>query len=1021
MAFPILTLDAQWGVKIKKSIAHHTTELGDNYQQVVVVGTNPTTEEWDITSPDMTTADLATTLAALETFSGDTIFQWSPDVNQFPLRSFVCEGWKYSSIAPGYWMIDGTLTNEPTGQCLAYANLIDPALALAMAQSAVGHLSNFTRDTSPFLVNAQGVNRNNFHDVLGRGGYLPPTSGTTEGQATLIRSLLRLRNTTGVSNATKTICLNLALLYGNALLTYFYPVSLPANGSTFYPPHWVINAGGGSGDGSFVTKGLQVGKAENFGHFGVSVSFVNGVGTIPSGTPNWGEKVGEVFRVHRPAGKLTWKNVYSGLIDETQNLPISYWVSNLQLGGVSYRFAPDYQIPGATTPPVTAEAAGKIVLTSTTFTGTAIVVYSSYTGASVAKNGKFDAFPMWRPLNVGESNVAFDSLWWLWDAYDELYTATGNAQWLRARDCTKFTALASSTIQNDSYLFKRDTSTTEPFSTPGTQLIAANNTAGAIATRVADGGLLLTVADGPELYPSAELQNFVISTGFTALSSLTVELASSVAQIMEVALSVSANALDQASIYRYYHPIAAGLTSYTALSLLPTQFVKWTTDTLWHSTNSDAPVYSYSGGGGSSVSLREIQSVNGLNKLVTRITFDSGATGFAGGGFVLTGAVANKPPIIYYKSTGTIKYRVRDSNAIDWEWALPPSTTWTTFTTPFIVPGSTIVPGDGLIQAVELVAVGAGEASVYWVGAAPEFLPVPIRCYKHSVVSRFDGAHQFKVGTMQSVNSSLNGLKYQPAAVPFTVNTTNGVVEAWRGTLLAGYESPSTYLKWGELGLAAQILTCLSDSQAAYSMQATARGYDGPFAPAYLWNLWSENVYGKQLDKWGWDAPDPNTEWAQYGYRALDSTAELWFMDKQNVLARTIVMRFIGFLDKTYRQNNSGQPPTNFKPQVAPSILYHDPAAAALIMRSAIHANLAGGNPAQTFRVVKRSWEYLQSQYVASGVMDGSFSKDQPTFVVGSTTYNQYFAFWHAEIIEALALLAQYSAQLILPSCSDPV
>ena len=1020
MAFPILTLDAQWGVKLKKTVAHHTAELGDNYQQTVIIGTNPIMEEWSITSPDLTTADLATTLAALEVFSGDTIFQWSPDISQFPLRAFVCESWKYLSIAPGYWMIDTTLTYEPTGQCLAYANLIDPAVALSMAGSAVAFLNTYTRGTSPFLCNAQGVNRNNFHDVLGRGGYLPPTSGTTEGQATLIRSLLRLRNTPGVSTLTRTTCLNLATLYGNALTNYFYPVPLPSNGSTFYAPHWVINAGGGSGDGSFITKGLQVGKAENYGHFGVTVSFVNGVGNLPGGSPNWGEKVGEVFRVYLPTGKLTWKNVYSGLIDEAANLSINYWVSNLQLGGVNYQFAPDYQIPGAVTPPVTSEASGKVVL-NTNFTGTAIVVYSSYTGGVVAQNGRFDAFPMWRPLNTGESNVAFDSLWWLWDAYDELYSATGNAQWQRARDCIKFTALATSGIINDSYLFKRDISTTEPFSTPGTQLIVANNSAGATAVRVADGGLLITVADGPELYPSAELQNFVIATGFTILSTLTVELASSIAQIMEVAVSISANALNQSSIYRYYQPVPATLSTYTSVVLNPAQLVQWTADTLWHSTNSEAPVYSYSGGGGSSASVREIQLVNGLNKLVTRITFNSGATGYAGGGFVLTGTITNKPPDIYYKSTGTIKYRVRDSNAIDWEWLLPPSATWTTFSTPFIAPGYTQVPGDGPIQAVELIPIGAGEASVYWVGLAPEPLPVPIRCYKHSVVSRFDGAHQFKVGTMQSVGSSLNGLKYQPAAVPFTVNTTNGAVDAWRGTLMSGYQSPSAYLKWGELDRAAQILTCLSDSQAAYSNQATSRGYDGPFAPAYLWNLWSENVYGKQLDKWGWESPDPNTEWAQYGYRALDSTAEFWFMAKQNALARTITMRFIGYLDKLYLQNNSGQPPTNYKPQLAPSILYHDPAAAALILRAAIHANLAGGNPAQTFRVVRRSWEYLQTQYVSTGIMAGSFSKSQPDFTVGSTTYKQYFTFWHAEIIEALALLATYKEQLILPSCSDPV
>ena len=327
------------------------------------------------------------------------------------------------------------------------------------------------------------------------------------------------------------------------------------------------------------------------------------------------------------------------------------------------------------------------------------------------------------------------------------------------------------------------------------------------------------------------------------------------------------------------------------------------------------------------------------------------------------------------------------------------------------------VPGDGLITAVELIPLGTCEISIYWLGLAPVALPFPVRCYKHSAVIRQDGAYQFKVGNVQAVGSSLNALKYQPAAVPFTANTTNGVVDAWRGTCVTGYQSPSSYLKWGYPDRALQILQCFNDSQSAYSRQSLT-GAVGPFAPAYLWNLWSENVYGKQTDQWGWDAPDPNTEWGQYAYRALDSVSELWLADKQNVLASAITMRMIGLLDKIYRQNNSGQPPTNFKPQVAPSILYHDPAAAAIIMRCAIRANLSGGNPAQTFRVIKRSWEYIQTQYITTGPMAGSFAAGQPAFGAG---LNQYFGFWHSELLEALALLIQYKDALTLPACSESV
>lgn len=83
-----------------------------------------------------------------------------------------------------------------------------------------------------------------------------------------------------------------------------------------------------------------------------------------------------------------------------------------------------------------------------------------------------------------------------------------------------------------------------------------------------------------------------------------------------------------------------------------------------------------------------------------------------------------------------------------------------------------------------------------------------------------------------------------------------------------------------------------------------------------------------------------------------------------------------------------------------------------------MYANLAGGTRSITFRVLKRSIAFMNTQYVASGTMAGSWAAGQPTFIEGSVTYREYFLFWHGEIITTLALLLKNKNAISYPSCS---
>jgi phage-related protein len=1000
MATSTLTVLSDWEVEESISLSVTESPLGDSYSQTTA-GAVLVERRWGLRSWQTDRTKLAEIIFNLKRFQGDQSFNWSPDDGEtVALAPYYCHEWVVTPYGPEIWAIEGELFSDPSGECEIFRNDLDEAMLVTQLQAAVLWLQTYTRAALPLIVNPQGVSCNSFHNVLGRGGYLPPSTGTTEGQAAIIRALLIAHNTPQLPAASKAAALAQAVLMAGALEPYFYGKNVPASPTAqIWLPHWVINA-----REPFVSKGSQSSTDfMNYGHFDVAITFTSGIGTVPGGL------LADLYKVYSPGGRLLWRNVTSPLVSGTE-FPVAYWVSNLQLGGQNYRFTSDYQNPGASNPVPTSEPAGKVVLVGP-YTGTLRLIYSAYDGAVIGTNQRFDAFPMWRPLQTGEVNHAFDVSWWIDEAFELLHQATGLAKWQTAREANKYSTITTGVVLNESYLFKRRDNA-DPFSYPGTGYVVTNNSALASATRAVDGGVQLNVGDGAELYPSAELQNFAITVAIIAATVYRIQLACSVSAWIEVVCSLSRNAGDFTQEYTAHLNCPAGLADYTQVDIFPPDFARWTAETWWHSTNVENPVYTYQGEGGNAVVTKQLDSIDGGSRLATRVQLSAGG-GYAGAGFVLT-AATNQPPAIHYRSTTGVRMRAQDSDDTWHSWDLPPSVTYTTFT-----PVWTGAAADGPVYAIDLVPIGsAADVFVYWLGAGPQVLPVPCTAYKHVIRTRIETAYAIKVGDWQALNSPLNLLKYNPGAVPFTANSIDGAVTAWQGSLYVAYQNPATLYKWGLNSLVTQVLQCFADSQADYGRRSPG-GASGLFSPVFYWPIWSEGVFG-DYNTWGWKGPDPNTEWSQYTCRALEAAAKCWYLGKGDPTiarpAQRITMNALRYLDRFLRA--AGRPPTNIKSNVAPQDLYHDPAAAALILRAAIWANLAGGDRSLTFRVIRRCWLYLQSQYVGSGLMAGSWSGGQPTFVEGGQTYREYFGFWQAEIIEALALLAQYRALLSLPPCA---
>lgn len=1022
MSIPILVLPSQWETTKTTTLVEQTAELGDGYTQYMSVGINPVKVEWQVKSPVLTRTKMNLVVSQLETFAGFITFSWSPDNGvSVPLAGYFCEEWEVTPYAPNAFMLEARFVKDGDSECIALASNTDTDLMKIQLEGMINFFNTYTRSTLPMVANAQGVTVNAFQTVEGRGGYFPNSVGTSESQALIIEGILAARRSITSVTARQT-ALNLALLYSNALIQYFYQEPIPTiPTSKIWLPHWLVNS-----KQSFISKGILRSKFINSGFFDVQVNFVNGLGILSSGNPNWGDKLSDVYRVYSVGGKLLWQNVYAPVSFGTE-YPVDYWVSNPQLLGPKYRVYPTSSGNGGRAPLLTNEATGTIKL-ATNFTGTAIIVYASFIGAVVGINEPLEAFPITRPTqsNPKEKNHALDVSDWVDNAFRELSLATGDEKWNRAIQANIYSTLVATQVVNDSYLFKGDSTSTDPFSYPGTQLIIANNSSGGVANRTVTGWVEATVNDGPELYPVAELQNFAVVLQIETNSSVEMSFGCSVSSIMEIYLSLANNALDNTRIYTYYHPVIGGVDVNT--SILPAEFIKYNTDNWWNAKIADNPIYTYNSVGSTVTTSIGLSTIDGSRRLVSTVNMNKGVGGFAGAGFVMSN-VGNEPPTIYYQTTGSsVKVKIVDSLGQTYLWSLPNTGLgWSIFdpTWGSADPNINELPGDGIVQSVEIVgdANGSSVTKIWWIGDSPELLPFPTFTYKGAVVSRVNTAHTFKVGSFRGINSPLSTLKGSPGVVPFTANmirdaNNNYQIDSWRGMeAWVAYQSAEMWNKWGYSDRAQQVITLMADSQQAYARQNINNTF-GPFAPAFRWPSWESGV-GQDYNTWVWkNTIDPNSSWGGYNHRSLLAAAEHWKSNTKDIRASSIVMGFLGFIDKFYRSRGNNLPPSDYPEYVDPQHNYLSIQESALIARSALFANISGGNPSVTYRVFKKSIDFLMSEYVSTGPMAGTFTKSQPSYVENGLTISELFPFQQGEVMKTLASAIQYKDQITYPDCS---
>ncbi|EKU98050.1 hypothetical protein Lepto7375DRAFT_7309 [Leptolyngbya sp. PCC 7375] len=653
-------------------------------------------------------------------------------------------------------------------------------------------------------------------------------------------------------------------------------------------------------------------------------------------------------------------------------------------------------------------------------------------------------------MATGEIQFAFDVGIWSWQFYQFLFQETSDDKWRRAAEATRYSVIQSAVVENLSFYYQTSDDPTNLYTYPGTQSILIQNDNGYAESRQIggdkDGWLRLDMNTAPPMqfdgegkpigpFPSVEVQNFAIVTGVDGLTTIQAEAAHNQGGIVEVGLSIDDDPFTFDQIYKQFwrlNPAGAA----TSRTFNPRELIRWSGDYLtWFYNIAEDPIFTYRGGDGTATarSTFETFTYNGVSAswLVGTLALN-GDSGFAGGGLVFDGlgAFVNSPPRIWLRHEGAeIFYKVIDGDGDDFYFDIADTGgAWVsiqpTWEQMFQIGGDDKNPNrTDSLQSIEFVAKGVNGASTTYIwfaspGAPPEQLDVPIFTYKAVVTSRQRSAHTLWVGNFRPIGNTLDELQYNPGVVPFTVNLLNGVISDWRGIPYAGYQSPLMWQLWGLPNRQRQVEDFLLAAQAAYANKNPSNLF-GSFAPVFSWSYWDNGDFlANGLNDFGWNGPDPNTAWAPYAFRVLEANAHAWKNDRLNTRLKQITMQFLRFLDDDYLERNSKAPITDFPEDVRGQANYAEPHAASLIGRTALYANLAGGDPVVTFRVLKICFDYVRGQYVGSGNMLGSFSAGQPTYVEDGVTYREYFVFWHGEIIEFLALLKKYKQDLTYPGPS---
>lgn len=225
--------------------------------------------------------------------------------------------------------------------------------------------------------------------------------------------------------------------------------------------------------------------------------------------------------------------------------------------------------------------------------------------------------------------------------------------------------------------------------------------------------------------------------------------------------------------------------------------------------------------------------------------------------------------------------------------------------------------------------------------------------------------------------------------------------------------------------LAEQQLIFLQRAQQKWAADA---GFSGPFAHTFVLNTPARQTIGNPTPHtWVYTNDDPNTRWVGYQVRVVESLSKLVWLARNDAGWTTAVTLSLNMAIAWLTRLNVDWPNLDGKDYVDPklgtvkiygmptdyddptkggiSTKYEEPHAASLILRAAIWLQLSGKLTAGQLTLVrtlaKRCWDYMEMRW-----RTGEDDSMRWTWAnTNADTAEQYYGFWHFEIITTISLL----------------
>ena len=824
-------------------------------------------------------------------------------------------------------------------------------------------LDHYKRSYSPLTINPEYLVKAHFHQEVGRGGYFAPESGTSEAQFLAIRGALDMF---GVSKDIK--WLNLAEELMQSALKHLYkgqPIPDVVDEDNLWLPHWLYNA-----SEPFVAESYYLYHKANF---------TNGVGTIYSEY-----KMREVFTVRSIDAKLEWENPYSDIIGK------------------------EYKVKGYTMKDNSAT-----ITLDEEYTGEAYVVYADLGGPTIEHNEMYEAWPIWRKLNDGETACAVDSLWWAYDSFKLLAEYTGKPQYEKGRQFTLDTIVEVMKVSNMNDWHCVDFKNDDVYSANiGLYTWQNRNPEATFSRDKKDGSAVITIPRGEG---QVQYGKGGIDLTMEAHNSVEIKVASDVDTKFTAFISpVAEGTMDQR--YTAHIKLKGGNVA-RKFTLRHEDFVQ-TTNLFWDlyflPSYTDEDIYTSEH---SKIGLSIVEDPKGREWRKVNFILGTETDGeYEFKGYSQYQPIINKelfdfnsiPPFHMRLTNGEVNLRITDSKGYYWETPVPTSTSFKTFQpaeSDFVLSSYQSVSGipSSMSYPLKEFVFDSQESSTMEIKYIGEMKQIPVGTNINDFVLNFESEQAQTVKIYYSRPLPLEGYAYTPYVAPFTVNTVNNRIDTWRGTPYTGYQCPWI---WQEAGIhegVETVLDFLEEAQNEYTRQV---GVEGFFMPLLIWDRWDSREYGEP-NTFTWNGPDPNTHWGGFQYRVIETVARTYYNEPTNTKAKNITWKFIKAVDKIWTE--TGHYPTTFNKGEKPYGDYEEPHIMSLFLRTLIFYYQTTPSTAEQSTCKRLIGQTIQRVLKAFNPFTDDM-KWNTDFINGtwSTQNDEWYMFWGGEILSAMALLMKY-------------